>query len=186
MATSEVILTQKIANLGAEADVVKVKRGYARNFLIPQGKALELNPAALKRRNQLLKRRAEREATELNESQELSRRIAKLNITMELETGETGKSFGSITANDVALRLKSELGFEIDRHKIHLERPIKESGEHEVTVKLHHEITAKLRINVRAKGSVEAVAEAVKSEKGESDEAKQEGFKAKPKAKHKG
>jgi large subunit ribosomal protein L9 len=177
MSTTEVILTEKIASLGAEADVVKVKRGYARNFLVPRGKALEVTPATLKRLNQLKTKRAEREAKELNESEDLARKINKLKITMELETGATGKAFGSITAADLAERIKKDLGgnVEIDRHKIHLEKPIKESGEHEVIVKLHQDVTAKLTINVKAK-SDEAAAE----EKPADDK----GFKAKPKAKH--
>jgi large subunit ribosomal protein L9 len=177
MSTTEVILTEKIASLGAEADVVKVKRGYARNFLVPRGKALEVTPATLKRLNLLKTKRAEREAKELNESEDLARKINKLKITVELETGETGKAFGSITAADLAERIKKELGgnIEIDRHKIHLEKPIKESGEHEVTVKLHADVTAKLTVNVKAKGS-EAAATEEKSE--------EKGFKAKPKAKH--
>src|SRR5580704_3191900 len=110
MSTTEVILTEKIANLGVEADVVKVKRGYARNFLVPRGLALEVTPASLKRLNLLKAKRAEREA------KELARRINKLKITMELETGGSGKAFGSITAADLAERLKKELGghLEID------------------------------------------------------------------------
>ena len=88
MPTTEVILTEKIASLGAEADVVKVKSGYARNFLVPSGKALEVTPATLRRINQLKAKRAEREAAELNEAEELARRINKLKITITLETGE--------------------------------------------------------------------------------------------------
>lgn len=177
MSTTEVILTEKIASLGAEADVVKVKRGYARNFLVPRGKALEVTPATLKRLNQLKTKRAEREAKELNESEDLARKINKLKISVELETGATGKAFGSITAADLAERIKKELGgnVEIDRHKIHLEKPIKESGEHEVQIKLHHDVTAKLTVNVKAKGD-----EAAAEEKPAEDK----GFKAKPKAKH--
>ena len=180
MSTTEVILTEKIASLGAEADVVKVKRGYARNFLVPRGKALEVTPTTLKRLNMLKGKRAEREARELNESEELARKINKLKITIELETGATGKAFGSITAADIAERLKKELGgkIEIDRHKIHLEKPIKDTGEHEVSIKLHHDVTAKLNVNVKAKGGEEAAAE------GEEKPAEEKGFKAKPKAKH--
>ena len=158
MSTTEIILTEKIENLGVEADVVKVKRGYARNFLVPRGLALEVTPATLKRLNLLKAKRAEREAKELNEADELARRINKLKITLELETGETGKAFGSITAADIAERLKKELGgqMEIDRHKIQLDKPIKETGEHEVTIKLHHDVNAKLTLNVKAKGGEEA------------------------------
>jgi large subunit ribosomal protein L9 len=183
MSTTEVILTEKIAHLGAEADVVKVKRGYARNFLVPRGMALEVTPATLKRLNLLKAKRAEREGKEMNEAEELARRINKLKITLELETGETGKAFGSITAADLAERLKKELGgnLEIDRHRIHLEKPIKDTGEHEVTIKLHHDVTAKLTVNVKAKGSEEA--KAAEGEDKRSEE-KDKGFKAKPKAKH--
>ena len=84
--------------LGSEADVVKVKAGYARNFLIPSGKAYEVTPATLRKLNQLKGKRAEREARELNEAEDLARKINKLKITMTLETGATGKAFGSITA----------------------------------------------------------------------------------------
>ncbi|MEA3208445.1 MAG: large subunit ribosomal protein [Chthoniobacter sp.] len=182
MATTEVILTEKIASLGAEADVVKVKRGYARNFLVPRGKALEVTPATLKRINLLKGKRAEREANELNEAEELARRINKLRITIDIETGATGKAFGSITASDLAEKLKAELGgnIEFDRHKIHLEKPIKDTGPHEVPVKLHDGVTAKLNVNVRAKGSEEAKAEDAAAEKA----AEEKSFKAKPKAKH--
>ena len=183
MSTTEIILTEKIANLGVEADVVKVKRGYARNFLVPRGLALEVTPATLKRLNLLKAKRAEREAKELNESEELSRRINKLKIHVELETGETGKAFGSITAADLAERLKKELGgnIEIDRHRIHLEKPIKETGEHEVVIKLHHDVNAKLVVYVKAKGSEEPKPEEAAEKKPEE---KEKGFKAKPKAKH--
>lgn len=180
MATTEVILTEKIASLGAEADVVKVRRGYARNFLVPRGKALEVTPATLKRINLLKTKRAEREATELNEAEELSRKINKLKITMELETGTTGKAFGSITAADIAEKLKSELGgkIELDRHKIHLDKPIKESGTHEIQIKLHADVATKLTVNVKAKGAEETPAEP------EEKPAEERGFKARPKAKH--
>ena len=179
MPATEVILTEKIEHLGAEADVVKVKAGYARNFLIPQRKAIEVTPATMKRINLLKAKRAEREAKELNEAEELARRINKLKISLELETGATGKAFGSITAADIADRLLKELGAKgaVDRHRIHLEKPIKESGAHEVTIKLHADVVAKLIVNVKALGGPEVATEA-------AEEEKTEGFKAKPKAKH--
>lgn len=181
MPTTEVILTEKIHNLGSEADIVKVKVGFARNFLIPNGKALEITPAALRRINILKAKRAEREAKELNDAQELARKINKVKLELELETGETGKAFGSITAADISEKLKAALGgLEIDRHRIHLERPIKDSGKHEIEVKLHHDVTAKLEVTVAAKGA--AVAEKAEDEKAEKPAG---GYKAKAKAKHK-
>ncbi len=184
MANTEVILTEKIESLGAEADVVKVKAGYARNFLIPRGKALEVTPASLRRINTLKTKRAEREARELNEANEIARRISKMKLQFELETGETGKAFGSITASDIAARLKSELGgsLEVDRHRIQLERPIKEGGSHEITVKLHSDISATLHLTVKAKGAAEDDSEHADSSK--QDERQSGGFKAKVKAKH--
>jgi large subunit ribosomal protein L9 len=165
MAFQEVILTEKIADLGAESDVVRVRAGYARNFLIPKGKALEKTPANLSRLNALKTKRAEREATELNEAQEIARKINKLKITLELETGETGKAFGSITNHDLADKIRAELGgkTEIDRHKIELDQPIKTAGDYDITVKLHHDVAAKFHLTVKTKAEpkpAEAVPEA--------------------------
>ena len=109
-----------------------------------------MTPASLRQLENLKKKRAEREARELNEAEELARRINKLRVTFKLETGETGKAFGSITAQDIVTRLKNEIGDEIDRHKIHLEHPIKTTGEHEVAIKLHHDVTAKFKFQVKS------------------------------------
>src|SRR5213592_4620856 len=150
MPSTEIILTENVPGLGAEADVVKVRRGYARNYLLPRGKAHELTPASLRQLDSLKQKRAERETRELNEAEELARRIGKARIVFTLETGETGKAFGSVTAQDIVNRLKNELGVEIDRHKIVLERPIKDTGEHEVQVKLHHDLSAQFKFNVKS------------------------------------
>jgi large subunit ribosomal protein L9 len=159
MPSTEIILTENVPGLGAEADVVKVRRGYARNYLLPRGKAYEMTPSTLRQLDNLKKKRAEREAGELNDAEELARRINKARLTFKLETGETGKAFGSITAQDLVTRLKNEMGVDIDRHKLHLEHPIKTTGEHEVQIKLHHEVTATLRFDVKSaeESKVEAV-----------------------------
>lgn len=151
MSQTEVILTTHIPDLGAEADVVKVRRGYARNFLIPRGMAHEVTPASLRMTNSLKARRAEREARELNEANDLGRRLGKLKLNFLLETGEAGKAFGAITAKDIAERVKSETGHDLDRHRISLERPIKETGAFEIEVRLHPEVTATLKLAVSAK-----------------------------------
>jgi large subunit ribosomal protein L9 len=186
MANTQVILTEPIAGLGSEADVVKVKPGYARNFLIPRGKAFEVTPASLKQINSLKAKRAEREARELNEAEELARRINKLKITLTLETGETGKAFGSITAKDIADRLKAELGgLEIERHRIVLERPIKDSGPHEIEIKLHHDVVAHLNLNVKSSNQPQAGAEEqAAAPEGGAEASAEQGFRAKPKARH--
>jgi large subunit ribosomal protein L9 len=150
MAVTEVILKENIPGLGAEADVVKVRRGFARNFLVPQGKAYEVTPGNLKRLNLLKTKRAEREARELNEAEELARKINKVKLEFTLETGETGKAFGSVTAKDIEDKLLAEAEIKVDRHRIRIERPIKESGEIEVPIQLHADVTATLKIEVKA------------------------------------
>ncbi len=151
MSQTEVILTAHIPNLGAEADVVKVRRGYARNFLIPRGMAHEVTPATLRMTNSLKTRRAEREAKELNEANDAAKRLGKLKLSFVLETGESGKAFGAITAKDIADRIKAESGTEIDRHAIVLERPIKETGDLTIDVRLHPDVHAALKISVTSK-----------------------------------
>jgi large subunit ribosomal protein L9 len=150
MAVTEIILKESVPGLGVEADIVKVRKGYARNFLIPTGKAYEVTPQNLKRLNQLKTKRAEREARELNDAEEFARKINKAKLEFILETGETGKAFGSVTAKDIEEKLQSDFGITVDRHKIELERPIKESGEKQVSIKLHHQVSAKLRIEIRS------------------------------------
>jgi len=186
------ILTEPIAGLGVEADVVKVKPGYARNFLIPRGKAFEVTPATLKQINNLKAKRAEREGRELNEAEELARRINKLKITLTLETGETGKAFGSITAKDIADRLKGELGgSEIERHRIVLDRPIKETGAHEIEIKLYHDVVAHLNITVKSSNqpnqpnqSQAGAEESAPAPAEGAEAAGDQGFRSKAKARH--
>jgi large subunit ribosomal protein L9 len=153
MALTEVILRENVPGLGAEADIVKVRRGYSRNYLIPTGKAYEITPANLKRLTMLKGKRAEREAHELHQAEEAAAQINKVRLSFELETGETGKAFGSVTAKDIEDKLKAEAGIEIDRHKIQLERPIKETGEQEIRIRMYGDVIATLRVSVRARAS---------------------------------
>jgi len=150
MSSTQIILTENIPGLGAEADVVKVRRGFARNFLLPQGKAYEVTKSTMRKLDMLKAKRAAREANELNEAEEIARRIGKSKMIFTLETGESGKAFGSVTANDIAMRLKNEVGAEIERHRIVLEHPIKSTGEHELSIKLHADVTATLKFTVKS------------------------------------
>jgi large subunit ribosomal protein L9 len=150
MPDAEIILKENIPGLGAEADIVKVRKGYARNHLIPTGKAYEVTPSNLKRLNQLKTKRAEREASELNEAEEFARKINKVKLEFTLHTGETGKAFGSVTAKDIEDKLRTEFGITLDRHKIDLERSIKETGLKEISIKLHHEVVATLKVEIKS------------------------------------
>ncbi len=150
MAFTEVILTANIPSLGAEADIVKVRRGYARNFLLPHGKALEITPGSMRQINHLKGKRAEREARELTAAEELASKINKLSPVFTLDAGETGKAFGSVTTKDIHDRLVADLKLaDLPKHAVVLEKPIKESGEHIVAVKLHPDVSAKLKLTVK-------------------------------------
>src|ERR1700754_2450523 len=121
MAYAQVILTENIPTLGAEADLVRVRRGFARNFLIPRGKALEVTAGSLRKIAHLKAKRAEREGRELTAAEHLAGKINKLVLEFSLETGETGKAFGSVTAKDIHDRLAAELGdVELPKHAVSL------------------------------------------------------------------
>ena len=154
MATTEVILRTKIHNLGAEADVVKVKSGFARNYLVPQGKAFEATEENKKHLEDLAAARAKREVEELAEAEKIAAKIKKLKPVFTLETGGKGKSFGSITNIDLHKKLE-EAGIDIDRHSIKLDKPIKTTGTHEVDVRLHADLSVFLRFEVEAAGEEE-------------------------------
>ena len=151
MASVEVILKEKIKGLGAEADVVKVKRGFARNFLVPQGKAYDATAGNLRHLNHLKSLRAEREAKELTEAEKTASKLKKIKLKLTLQTGQGGKAFGSVTTIDIAKAVaESSAKVELDRHQIQLERPIKSTGNFEVPVKLHAEVSCFLRVTVVA------------------------------------
>lgn len=173
MADTQIILKENVPGLGSEADIIKVRKGFARNHLIPTGKAYEVTAPNLKRLNHLKVLRAEREARELNDAEEFSRKIGKLKLEFTLETGETGKAFGSVTTRDIEEKLQTDYGITIDRHKIELERPIKESGEKEVLIKLHHAVSATLKIEIKSSAPAPAPHE------------ERESAEAKPRAKRK-
>ena len=158
MATTSVILREKITKLGAEADVVKVKAGFARNYLIPEGKAFEATKANLKHIESLNAQRVKREASELQTAQDLAGKISKLKLTFTLESGQGGKAFGSITTIDIHKEL-TDKGIEIDRHAILLDGPVKTSGKKDIQIKLHTDVTTTLKINVKVDGE-DAVAAA--------------------------
>lgn len=149
MANAQVILKEKITGLGAEADVVKVRAGYARNFLIPQGKAFEANRSNLRHVEALKVARARREAEEVVVAQALAAKISKLKPKFTLSTGQGGKAFGSVTNIDIHKELEAA-GIVIDRHAIELEKPVKKSGKTDVTIRLHPEVTVTLTISVDA------------------------------------
>jgi len=149
MANAQVILKEKIEGLGAEADVVKVRAGYARNFLIPQGKAYEASRSNLRHLEALKAQRAQREEVEIAAAQEIAAKISKLKPKFKLSTGQGGKAFGSVTSIDIHKELEAA-GIVIDRHAIELDKPVKKSGKTEVSIRVHPQVTTTLTISVDA------------------------------------
>jgi large subunit ribosomal protein L9 len=179
MAKTEVILTHNIVGLGAESDQVKVATGYARNYLIPQGFAIPLTGANKRRIESLRQRRAEREAHEFNSMSELARSLEKMTLTISVKTGDDGKMFGSITSGSIADELKHQFEITLDKRKIHLEKPIKSLGEHEVSMRLHSEVNTNLKVVV--KSTTPAPAPAAEAKPAETPKTEKRG--AKPRSK---
>lgn len=150
MPKTEVILVQNIVGLGGESDQVKVAAGYARNFLFPQRLAIPLSASNKKQLEALRKRRAEREAADLNSMSELAASLGKLLLKIVVKTGDDGKMFGAVTAGTIADELKSQFAIALDRKKIHLEQPLRSLGEHEVEMRLHPDVHAKLKVLIES------------------------------------
>ena len=155
MAHTKVILATKIEGLGCEADLVTVRAGYARNYLIPQGLAFEATQASKRFINMLKTKRAEREAAELANFKDVAAKIAGIKLELKLEAGEKGKVFGAITNQQIAEAL-AEKGVEIDRRTLELEKPLRKGGDYEIPAKLHPEVTAIVRVHVEVVGEAPA------------------------------
>ena len=145
----QIILREDIPNLGRPGDVVKVRDGYARNFLLPRNLAIEANPKSIRafehqKRLALMRREAKK-----NEALKVKERLEALRINLTARAGEEGKLFGSVTNIDIERALR-EQNFEIERRKIMLAEPIKQLGEYTVPVKVDPEVEAILKITVAA------------------------------------
>ena len=158
MANSEILLIKAVDGLGAEGDLVKVRAGYARNFLLPQGKAMPLTQANRKRVEALKKARVTRESKELEGATELSKQIEKAGIAIAVKTGEGGKLFGAVTANDIHDKLAAA-GINVEKRRIHLGQPVKTLGKHAVKIKLHTDVTVELTFDVVSENPIVPAAE---------------------------
>jgi large subunit ribosomal protein L9 len=154
MAHNEILLIKPVDGLGAEGDQVRVRAGYARNFLLPQGKALPLTQSNRKQVEALKKARGLREAKELDGAQELARKLEKTAIAIAVKTGEGGKLFGAVTANDLHDKLAAA-GLTIDKRRIHLGQPVKTLGKHEVKIRLHPDVTVEFSFEVVSENPIE-------------------------------
>lgn len=144
----KLILKQDVEKIGKKGEVVNVKDGYARNFLLPQDLAVEATPKNLKQLKKQVAAIEKKNAEELAQAQDLAKKIEAAQVEVSLKSGEGGKTFGSISSKEIADVLKSEVGFDVDKKKIQIEEAIKSIGTHIVTVKLHPEVTCELKVKV--------------------------------------
>jgi large subunit ribosomal protein L9 len=168
MASTQVLLREDIDDLGARGEIVRVKAGYARNYLLPRKLAVEATASNVKQIEQeraalLKKETKERASAELQATE-----MGRLSLSFQRKVGEHGVLYGSVTSMDIAEALK-ERGYEIDRRRIRLNEAIKETGEFSVQLRLHRDVNVEIPVVVTGEGGVQA--EALGAEPGVADEA---------------
>ena len=144
----EVILKKDVKGTGKEGQIVKVSDGFARNKLIPGGLAVEATPANKKAFEREKARAAEKLAQERAEAEKFAAKLRGKGVVVRTKVGDNGKLFGSITSMDIAEAIKEQTGEELDRRKIILDKPIKETGTTEVEIKVFQDITAKVKVGI--------------------------------------
>lgn len=153
MAHTKVLLREDVDDLGARGEIVRVRAGYARNYLLPRNLAVEATAGNVKgieqERAALLKKEAKERATAEAQSQQ----IGSIVLEFKRKSGEQGALYGSVTSMDIADALQQR-GYEIDRHRIHLREPLKRLGDYSVPVRLHREVTLELQVKVVPEGEV--------------------------------
>jgi large subunit ribosomal protein L9 len=144
----KLILIQEVTGLGTPGDVVEVKAGYGRNYLVPRQLAMPWTRGSEKQIDMIKRGRAAREIRSLDDAKDAAARLAGLRVRLQTRAGSGGRLFGSISTADIAAAVKSAGGPELDRRKIEVKTPIKTIGSHQVAVRLHPEVSASLDIEV--------------------------------------
>lgn len=142
------VLTQEVSGLGGPGDVVEVKDGYGRNFLVPRGYAIRATKGAEKQVAQIRQAREVREVRDLGQARQLAQQLDALEVRLPSRAGQGGRLFGSVTAADVVEAVSAAGGPRLDRRRVELLAPIKSVGTHTVSVRLHPEVAANLTVEV--------------------------------------
>src|SRR5687768_9671897 len=153
MAHTKVLLREDVDDLGARGEIVRVRSGYARNYLLPRKLAVEATTGNVKGIEQERAALLKKEAKERSTAEAQSQQMGSIQLEFTRKAGEQGALYGSVTSMDVAEALK-ERGYEIDRHRIHMREPLKRLGEYTVPIRLHREVTIDLKVRVAAEGEV--------------------------------
>jgi large subunit ribosomal protein L9 len=144
----KLILTQDVDGLGVPGDIVEVKDGYGRNFLLPRGMALPWSRGGEKQIGAIRRARDARAIRDLGHAQEVRDQLSTLSVTLEVRAGDTGRLFGAVTASDIVDAVSGAGGPTLDKRSVRVPSPIKTVGSHTVTVALHPEVDAELEIDV--------------------------------------
>jgi large subunit ribosomal protein L9 len=163
MAHKQVLLREDIDNLGARGEIVRVKSGYARNYLLPRKLAVEATASNVKQIEGERAALAKREAKERSTAELQANQLKSLTLKFERKVGEAGVLYGSVTSMDIAHELEKQ-GYEIDRRKIVLREPIKRFGSYTVPMRLHREVTVDIPVTVLGEGGVEVDVEGLEAE----------------------
>ena len=146
----KLILTHEVTGLGHAGDVVTVKDGYARNFLLPNGKAIAWSTGGEKQIEGIRRSREARKVRDLDHAREIKAKLEGANLVVKAKVGDTGHLFGSVTDKDIAQAIKSATGLDIDRHRIKMGKHIKLVGKHPGKITLHPSVAANISVNVEA------------------------------------
>src|SRR5688572_22619323 len=138
----KIILTQEVGNLGSPGDIVEVKDGYGRNYLLPQGFAIPWTRGAEKQVTVLKRARSAREIRDLGHATEVKGQLEKLSVKLSVRAGDTGRLYGSVTPNEIVDAVRAAGGPDLDRRRLQLPSSVKSVGDYKVQVKLHPEVTA--------------------------------------------
>jgi large subunit ribosomal protein L9 len=144
----KLILTQEVTGLGAPGDVVEVKDGYGRNYLVPRGFAMRWTRGAEKQIADITRVRQGREIRDLDHANDVRARLEALTVRLPVRAGDTGRLFGSVTPGDIAVAVKASGGPEVDKRRIQIGQPIKTLGVHQVSIRLHPEVSATVKVDV--------------------------------------
>jgi large subunit ribosomal protein L9 len=144
----KLILTQEVSGLGGPGDVVEVKDGYGRNYLVPRGAAIRWTRGGEKQVESIKRGRDVREVRDLGSAQEVRDRLQRLTVKVPVRAGETGRLFGAVTVADIVDAVTSAGGPAVDKRRIEIGSPIKTVGAHTVTVRVHPEVTADVTVEV--------------------------------------
>jgi large subunit ribosomal protein L9 len=146
----KLILTQEVSTLGAPGDVVEVKDGYGRNYLVPRGLAIGWTKGAEKQIDSIKKARSVRDVRDLDHADEIKSRLEALVVRVPAQAGATGRLFGAVSVTDIVDAVKAAGGPDIDKRRIEVKNPIKSLGAHQVTVKVHDDVSATVNLDVVA------------------------------------